>query len=85
MTPYLQAVHAQYGQEVIDWLEILRVDVGRMLPPDVEQRMRIEGLIKFKYRDAEAYLTRRGRRAARMIAEHKARPNQATSQERSDG
>ena len=43
MTPYLQAVHAQYGQEVIDWLEILRVDVGRMLPPDVEQRMRIEG------------------------------------------
>ena len=69
-SPYLQDALRKYGSEILDWLLVLREDHGRLLPPHVEQRMRIEGMIKFKYRQYEAMLTRRGRRCARMIAEH---------------
>lgn len=69
-SPYLQDTLRTYGAEVLDWLLVLREDGGRFLPAEIEQRMRIEGMIKFKYRHYEAMLTRRGRRCARMIAEH---------------
>jgi hypothetical protein len=65
-----EALTQQLGIDGVQWITTVAADIGRILPPDVEQRLRMEGVIKFRYREPEARLTRRGRRIARLVAEH---------------